>query len=209
MDHASEFARVIGCTKCNSTTSGKLLRDNGENVPQPGFIGKNYSRTRVALAGQNPGVCPPRLAARDARYTAALRAVCDQPNAGTIAILSEVLLDFVPEWPVAGNYFPLAECRLRLEDIAYFNVVRCRTYKNSVPGVHVVRNCLEYFDRWLDQLQPRVVVFIGKWAHDAAAELAARRNIPVAFMNRERSLSADERARNRQEVVELVRRVAG
>lgn len=123
--------------------------------------------------------------------------------------LNKVLLDFVPEWPVAGNYFPLNECRLRLDDIAYFNVVRCRTHSNSIPGSYVVRNCLEHFERWLDQLQPRVLVFIGKWAHDAAAELATRRSIPVAFMNRERSLSSFERSRNRQEVVELVRRVAG
>ncbi len=209
MDQAVEFSAVIGCTKCSSVTSAKLLRDSGENVPQPGFVGSNYAKKRVALAGQNPGICPPRFAARDARYTAALRAVRDVPSAETMATLNKVLLEFVPEWPVAGNYFPLDECHLRLDDIAYFNVVRCRTLNNSIPGSYVVRNCLEHFERWLDQLQPRVLVFIGKWAHGAAAELATRRNIPTAFMNRERSLSSHERSRNRQDVVELVRRASG
>lgn len=120
--------------------------------------------------------------------------------------LGRVLLEFVPDWPVSGNYFPLAECGLHLNDIAYFNVVRCRTVNNSVPSANLVRNCLEHFDRWLDLLQPRVVVFIGKWAHDIAAEKAIRRGIPVTFMNRMRSLSAGERNANRQSVVDLVRR---
>jgi uracil-DNA glycosylase len=207
MDQPAEFAAVINCSRCNSATSAKLLRDEQENVPQPGFVGANYYRKRVALAGQNPGLCPPRLAIRDARYTAALRAVRDRPSPETMAELNQVLLDFVPEWPVAGNYFPLRECNLQLDEIAYFNVVRCRTTGNSVPGSYVVSNCLSHFERWLDQLKPRVLVFIGKWGHDAAAELATSRRIPVTFMNRDRSLSSYERSRNRQEVVDLVRGV--
>ena len=123
--------------------------------------------------------------------------------------LGRVLLEFVPDWPVSGNYFPLAESGLRLTDIAYFNVVRCRTVNNSAPSTNLTRNCLEHFDRWLDLLQPRVVVFIGKWAYDIASESAIRRDIPVTFMNRMRSLSADARNANRQSVVDLVKHVIG
>lgn len=209
MDQATEFSQVIKCSKCTQVTSCKLLRDDDENVPQPGFVGSNYWLRRIVLAGQNPGICLPRLAERDARYTSALRAVRDCPNGASMDVLGRVLLDFVPDWPVSGKYFPLAECGLHLDDIAYFNVVRCRTVNNSTPSTNLTRNCVEHFDRWLDWLQPRIVVFIGKWAHDMASESAKCRGIPVTFMNRMRSLSTDERKANRNSVVDLVRRVIG
>jgi len=157
-----DFANVIACHQCVVREGSGLLRDDFENVPQPGFVGSNYLRKRVALAGQNPGVCPPRFAVRDAEYTRSLRDLRDDPSAQTIKTLDSVLSRFVPEWPVHGNYFPLEECGLTLDEIAYFNVVRCRTHRNSVPGRHAVNNCMHHFKRWVEILQPNVVVFIGK-----------------------------------------------
>lgn len=204
-----EFAKIVSCESCTVATSSKLLRDSFENVPQPGFIGSNYKNKRVVLAGQNPGICPPRFAERDAVYTAALRAVRDEPNNETLNQLNRVLIRFVPEWPVSGNYFPLNECGLELDDIAYFNVVRCRTQNNSAPGKYVINNCLHHFKHWLDVLQPHVVVFIGKWSFDKAGHLPNQLGIPCAYMNRERSLSSAERQENRNRVVAMVRNVAG
>jgi len=203
-----EFATVIGCTKCDAHTSAKLLRDDNANVPQPGFVGKNFASKRVALAGQNPAIGPFRFIARDARYTSALRALKTAPTLENFALLNSELAEFIRDWPVHGSYFPLQECGLDLQDIAYFNVVRCRTVGNSQPGTRVISNCLEHFDRWLDILSPRVLVFIGKWAHDRAAHLATRRGIPTTFMNRERSLSTSEREANRRAVVSVVRAAA-
>jgi hypothetical protein len=195
--------------KCGISVSRKLIRDDKENVPQPGFIGSNYWTTRVALAGQNPAVGQLRFGLRDAAYTAALRALRKTPDETTMSRLNTVLLDFIPEWPIHGNYFPLRECGLDLQDIAYFNVVRCRTQGNSVPGAPVLRNCLGHFDRWLDLLRPKVLVFIGKWASDKASHLAATRCIPTTYMNRERSLSSGGRAENRAEVVAFVQSALG
>ena len=204
-----EFANVIACQQCTVHTSLKLLRDNLENVPQPGFVGSNYIHKRVVLVGQNPGICPPWLAERDAVYTAALRAVRDEPNAETMKALERVLSRFVPEWPVYRNYFPLSECGLTLSDTAYLNVVRCRTQGNSVPGRFVINNCLHHFRHWIEVLQPNVVVFIGKWAFDKAGHIPNQLGIPCDFMNRERSLSSTERIENRNRVVAMVRNVVG
>lgn len=209
MDEPVEFARIVACAKCGIFTSRKLLRDDKENVPQPGFIGSKYWTTRVALAGQNPGVGPPRFASRDAAYTAALRALRETPDEATMSRLNTVLLDFIPDWPIHGNYFPLRECGLDLQDIAYFNIVRCRTQGNSVPGAPVVRNCLGHFDRWMALLRPKVLVFIGKWAHEKASHVAAARGIPTTYMNRERSLSSDGRAENRAQVIAFIRSALG
>lgn len=204
-DDASHFARVIACESCSPGIHKKLQRDEFENVPQPGYIGLRYAHTRVVLAGQNPGVCPPSMSSADAIYTRALRAVRDDPNATTMRALSAALRNFIPTWPVHGKYFPLAECGLTLDDIAYFNVVRCRTVGNAVPGRAVVSNCAAHFATWLDWLRPRLLIFIGKFSHDAAAHLATARGIPVAYMNRRRSLSGAERAANREAVVQAIR----
>ncbi len=204
-----EFANIVSCQRCTVSTSQQLKRDHLEDVPQPGFIGSNYKNKRVVLAGQNPGICPPRFAKRDAVYTAALRLVRDTPNAETMKDLDRVLMNFVPEWPVHGNYFPLSECALTLNDIAYFNVVRCRTQGNSAPGKHVINNCLHHFRHWVEILQPQVIVFIGKWAFDKAGHIPDQLGIPCDYMNRERSLSTSERMVNRNRVVALVRNVTG
>ena len=200
-----EFAKVLSCAACSRATDGNILRDAGENVPQPGYVGNNYEKCRVALVGQNPGT-PKTLECQDRPYTAALRNLRDTPNETKYQELHGVLQAFIPQWPVHGNYFPLAECGLSLQDIAYFNVVRCRTSGDAKPGVNTVNSCLHsHFGRWLDHLAPRVVVFIGKWAADRASQEVERRGIPFAFMNRQRSLSSLERIENRKAVVQLVR----
>jgi hypothetical protein len=204
-----EFAKIVSCERCTVETSPRLLRDTLENVPQPGFIGANYKKKRIVLAGQNPGLCPTRFANHDAVYTAALRAVRDNPNAETMTELNRVLINFVPEWPVHGNYFPLEECGLDLNDIAYFNVVRCRTQNNSAPGQYVINNCLQHFEHWVDVLKPQVVIFIGKWAFDRAGHITKQLGIPSEFMNRQRNLNAAERLNNRNRVVDLVRNIIG
>jgi len=206
-----ESARVVACAKCTRAIDSKLLRDEHENVPQPGYIGSRYSTTGLMLVGQNPGVPNlSSLAKADLPYTQALRALRDSPTKENYDGLQSVLRTFIPSWPVHGAYFPLAECGLELDDIAYCNVVRCRTQANAPPGRLLTQNCLtEHFERWLSLLKPNVVIFIGKWAHDRASASVSRFGIPSDFMNRQRSLASAERMANRERVVRLVRASVG
>ena len=202
------FSDVVSCKRCNEMTSTKLLRDEYENVPQPGYVGSNYEQCRVLLVGQNPGVAPERMLARDKVYTKALRRLASERTTESYNDFYNVVVDFVPEWPVNRNYFPLDECGLTLADIAYCNVVRCRTNNNAAPSNALISNCKSaHFQSFIEAIQPKVVVFIGKWAHDNAAHLLPK-NVPCSFMNRMRSLSSSERQNNRNEVVALVKRVA-
>jgi uracil-DNA glycosylase len=202
----AEFARVIRCTLCTTSQCPKLLRDDQENIPQPGYIGLGYGTTRLLLVGQNPGVDTVGLAARDRLYTAALREVARDPSKAAYQALCTVMDSFVPSWPVHGNYFPLLECGLTLQDIAYCNTARCRTIGNALPSGRQARNCItNHFRHWLDLLKPRAVVFIGKWASDSCRPITVGQGIPSAFMNRQRSLPGIERVRNRQEVVTMVK----
>src|ERR1700688_4815956 len=137
IDWATEFARVISCTRCDKITCKKIMRDTQENVPRPGFVGTHFSETRILLAGQNPGFPNARLAAEDRKYTAALRRLRDQTSIESFGQLQFVLQEFVPSWPVHGNYFPLRESGLSLDEIAYCNVVICGTEGNAPPSLRM------------------------------------------------------------------------
>lgn len=202
---SQEFARVIACTRCSLSDDVRLVRDEVENVPQPGWIGRGYEDVRLLLVGQNPGT-PKSLAAKDLKYTDALRKLRDAPTDQKYQELVSVLQVFIPQWPVHGSYFPLAECDLILEDIGYCNLVRCRTQGDSAPTTKLVSNCTtQHFSRWLDLLQPKAVVFIGKWAAQQGGPVVAALGIPYMFMNRQRSLSSQGRIENRKAVVKFVR----
>jgi len=202
------FASVVNCDRCTRVDFPRLLRDQGENVPQPGFIGEKYALHRVLLVGQNPGRPNEKkqeLVRRDKIYTGLLRAHAEAPSEVSYSRLADELKAFIPHWPVHGKYFPLEDCGLTLDEIAYMNVVRCRTESDAIPGVRLVASCLtHHFEAWIEFLRPSVVVFIGKWAADVWGSTATSRGIPNAFMNRQRSLSADEREANRQEVIRVV-----
>jgi hypothetical protein len=120
---------------------------------------------------------------------------------------------YLPQWtssslpgPLHGRYFPLAECSVALADIAYCNAVRCRTVGNAKPSRRLAEYCVTtHFRRWLKLLEPRAVVFIGKWAHDKCHALTDELGIQSDYMNRQRSLSSTEREQNRRAVVFMVK----
>lgn len=204
-----EFAAVIACERCSGSTDRRLLRDSLENVPQPGFIGDNYWSRRVLLIGQNPGTPKSRRSEADRPYTAALRALRGNPTEGSYQHLRGVLKGIIPQWPV-GNYFSLAECGLTLEDIAYCNVVRCRTVRDASPSERTALTCSQsHLARWVFLLAPLVVVFIGRWAFERGHTVVDRSGIPCDYMNRQRSFSSEARRKNRDRVSALVRRLTG
>jgi len=207
MNSVAEFRRIYSCIECTSRTSTKLLRDSHDNLPQPGFIGQNYTQTGLILAGQNPGVCPPGLASEDAEYFRTLRKLRDKETPQVMSELMQVLHAFMHKWPIWRTYFPLKECGLELDDIAYFNVIRCRTIKNSAPGKGMIVNCLEHFERWVDLLHPKGIIFLGKRAFEIAGHIPRQRRILYDFINRKRSLSSTERTQNRARIVALVKQV--
>ena len=124
---------MIRCDHCSHLGFPKLLRDDTFNLPQPGYIGSNYEKTRVLLVGQNPGVSPHRFSAQDSEYADAQVGLRDNVNAKSYGKIKAVLDKIMPTWPVVNNHFPLAECGLSVEDIAYLNAVRCRRSATLPP----------------------------------------------------------------------------
>ena len=210
VNHLALFLSVLRCDRCDALGAEEPLLRGAEHPPQPGYIGARYAETRVMLVGQNPGVTTPRHRERDARYIAALLDLNRQADQETYRTTGLVIEEYVPEWQLHGRHFPLHDCGLKLDQIAFCNLVRCRTVKNSSPQARVVGNCVSsHFEEWLAQLRPVIVVFLGKWAADRGAASVTRFEIPFATVNRDRSLSAAERTANRLRVVDAVRQAVG
>lgn len=215
----AEFSTVIRCTRCTTSICKNLLRDSEENVPQPGFIGSRYADKRVLLVGQNPAITKSdRALIADKPYTAALRKLRDNPTGANFMALLTITEGFMPSWRVHQDYFPLRESGLALGDLAYLNIVRCRTASfnqrrkldDAPPNQNVINNCVDnHFDRWVSLLAPRVIVFIGKFAHDHAHHIAAARGIPYDYLNRERSLDSTSRNLDKFRVSKLIREIVG
>ena len=207
---SEEFARVVACNYCQTVGDATILRDRTFNVPQPGYVGSKYSETRVLLVGQNPGISPPRFRNQDTEYAKTLVEVATNATVGSMKRLQGILDAIIPTWPVTNNYFPLTASGLTLRDIAYCNLVRCRTKDNKSPSLQMTRSCADrFFERWLDWLEPKVVICIGRWSYDRAKSLIDRRGIPTSFVNRQRNLSAEQRANNAREVTQLVQAALG
>jgi uracil-DNA glycosylase len=217
MDCPREFADVIACTACDIATDKHLLRDASENVPQPGYIGPSYAKTRLLLIGQNPALAPATLMERDRSYTAALRTLREAPTQENYDHLQTILPSYIRDWPIYDQYFSLSDIGFDLTEIAYFNLVRCRTSKtkkhrttNAQPNKRLASQCrATHCERWLDLLGPRVVVFIGLWAQRQVGATCKEKAIPHIAINRRRSLSRKDRAKNRQAVAAFVRQHIG
>jgi uracil-DNA glycosylase len=199
------YQRVITCTECTDSADRGILRDDLFNLPQPGYVGTKYTTGGVLLVGQNPGVSNENYKEQDQRYAEALATLADRPSHTSMMRLQDILTEIIPTWPVQNNYFPLQECNLTLDEIAYCNVVRCRTKGNAAPSKQMTATCISrHFENWLDLLQPGVVICIGKWACDQISPILQKRGIKSCYMNRWRSLPAEDRAANRRDVVACV-----
>jgi hypothetical protein len=199
-----KFAEVISCSRCTKQTDPNLLHDK-DDLPQPGYIGSHYAMKRVLLVGQNPGTRKKAREEMDKRQSSALEQLRDNPTIERYRALECILKEFLPLIPLQQKYFPLEECGLKLEEISYCNLIRCRTEEDRRPRRQLAKNCIEeHFTHWLTLLQPAVVIFLGKWAYDRGKVTVEKQNIPCDFINRQRSLSAQKRKENLNKIAELV-----
>ena len=144
--------------------------------PQPGYIGKDYERTRIVFLGQNPGAGG--KGEFDSRawdielFKQYLPNFVNNPSSNSFAELNAYLATILLEWPFFKQTefdFPRS-FGLRIEEIAYSNVLPVDSHeeliaKRIVPHRAIFRYSVERFiGPWLELLAPKVVVVFGKVA---------------------------------------------
>lgn len=203
-EKARLFASVINCRACSicQTISRGMM-----DLPQPGHIGMRYRG--ILLVGRNPCVDPTgRWKAQDSIYFKNMSELGQRPDESAYSRLEGFLVEYIKTWPICTRYFPLKECGLELDDIAYVNLVRCRTVGDKTPQKKMTANCINnHFLPWVEKLKPNIIVFVGKWAADRVKNIEIIKNIDCCVINRKRSLNGAQRAINRSEIVNKVRSI--
>ena len=209
-DKIKEYATVIHCDICVRQGDNKILR-NEASLPQAGHIGSRYEQYRVLLIPQNPGYAKPQRTLQHQKYAEAEKAFLENPTHDKMEILQNTLEQAMPHWTIYGQILSplLSKCGLTLADIAYINAVRCPTINNRSPSATMTANCKFHLEHWLEWLQPKVVICIGKMVYQEIGPILTAHDIPHTYLNRDRSLSEPERLKNLEEVGRFIRSMIG
>lgn len=208
------YGAVVRCDACVRAGDYKILRDDRDNLPQPGYVGPRYEDSRVLLIGQNPGVASGNAAhdPLEREYVLRLRAV-GGGDATAIARLNEHQRAYMEaRWTIYKQCLGplLAQSGLTLADVAYLNAVRCRTHANATPSKLMATNCDRLqFEAWLRALRPRAAVCIGVAVAGMAGRALDAQGVPTAVISRERSLSGEERRAQLEQVAVFLARHRG
>ena len=118
----NNFKAIINCRQCSGINN--ILCDDNFNLPQPGYVGKNYAQKRVLLIAQNPGDCQPghKLFDQAQTYARIIKQFSDDIDKKQFDLLNDFLAKFIPTWPLF-NKIPLNEAGITINDIAYINLI--------------------------------------------------------------------------------------
>ena len=151
------------------TASGRAaIVANDDLVPQFGYVGKEYVRTRVLLIGINPGNSKDDSRSRqDEAMMPAQHAFAKGPSPEIFRKAQQAYKEVCWTWPVWKRHCSevIGSGKLSLEDVAYSNVLPWRTNSKSQFGESVAERAASlYAYPLVEELEPQVIIAMGKRA---------------------------------------------
>jgi hypothetical protein len=142
-------------------------RSWGDQLPQPGYVGPEYSRGGLAFVSMNPGGGRGvGLGAEDLKQYKVLQQLRDDPESAAprhFDDLTAVLQEIMPTWTITQRFVLsiLQQTGIPFSSISYFNLLKWRTSESN--------NLRKMYDiSWKDHtaeqvtlLAPSVVIAIG------------------------------------------------
>ena len=168
------------------------LIHSDDRLPQFGYVGSNYLAKRILFLGINPGNGPrENRNVGDGFQMPMLKRFASEPTEENFLRAQKAHHDACETWFIWGRECNelLTRGRLHMDDIAFSNALPWRTKSEAGFARSVERLAAEHYVRpLLDELQPRIVVAVGKkverMLNDAGPCTAA-----VVVWNRARALS--------------------
>jgi hypothetical protein len=137
-------------------------------VPQFGYVGPQYPATRVLMLGINPGNGPDKIrSASDELLLGALRRFVADRTVESFLEAQRAYRQVCRSWPVWKRHCAavIGAGKLSLDDIAYSNCLPWRTASEAAFADSVAERAARlYAYPLIDELQPRIVVALGKKA---------------------------------------------
>lgn len=176
-----------------------VIRKTFSRYPRPGFVGENYSKSRVVLVGINPGSGEGRAEEefndRDKELGKFLKAFKQAgSNQNWDALMRAEGMDmkyYKLDWAIRGA---LERLGLTRDEIAFINVVPFSTQKPShINAVAWESSIYNHFLPLIEALNPKRTVWLGKTAHDKFTKYSDKKLQNSVVVNRQRNKPMSER----------------
>lgn len=139
-------------------------------LPQFGFVGEGYTAKRVLVLGINPGNGDDHKQNEgDKVMMPLLKKFVEEPTPHHFGQAQKAYQEVCSAWPIWKKHGQqiLEAGQLQLDDIAYSNCLPWRTASEGSFGSEVAQKAAVLFAYPLiDELQPRLIVALGKKAAD-------------------------------------------
>ena len=143
----------------------EILAPFGPRYPQPGYIGKNYSRNRIVVMGINPGKGGERNKLADDEIFHHTLQLALSPTGKHHRSLMTTYRKHMDTWDIFSRIGFPARFGLEWEDIAYMNVLQVNTkvkcyHRSATPLYEYAID--NFTSRQLALLEPKAVLMLGK-----------------------------------------------
>ncbi len=150
-----------------------LDRNWGDRIPQPGYVGREYSPRGLIFVSMNPGGGPKQgLGPKDLAQYKMLEALRDATEADAPSAFLEfvaLLERIMPTWRISRNFvLPVLEyAQVDFVHVAYLNLLKWRTRQSSGLARLYDLSWQHHTGEQFSLLKPSVVVAIGSDAGNA------------------------------------------
>lgn len=153
-----------------------LIRHSGDEVAQPGYVGKHYRRGGLVFIGMNPGGGRDGLGPADRLQYEALRRLTDATDRKVLQRfddLIDVLAKIMPTWKIVMNFVApvLQSTNGAFDDTAYLNILKWRTAKSSGLMRLYQLSWAAHTGEQLELLAPGTLIAVGSDAGKALQRL--------------------------------------
>lgn len=146
--------------------SAEIAKD--DLIPQFGFVGSSFARTRVLLIGINPGNGPDgKRTAGDEIAMPVLRRFFEERSEVSFSMSQHAYKGVCESWPMWRRHCSevIGAGRLLMDEVAYTNCLPWRTNSKSTFSDDVGRRAAQsYAYPLIDELNPKVIIALGKRA---------------------------------------------
>jgi len=179
---------VLKCKRCEGNKCKELgisyEKIDYHNLPL--IVGRDYSKSkkRVCIIAQNPGESKKQSIDEEQKRLKKFykykkdkdyNAFCDFMVKKRFSGVKETRCELF------DNFHVLTNLDILPSQIAFTNVVKCRTKDNKTPGGKLINKCSEHLENEIKALKPKVVITIGAEARKRIKEMYRNEDMPFNF----------------------------